>query len=181
MRKMRKGKFKQSNKFIFFSLIVSNLHFNSPETLPLWLIILVRWIQKKKGKNFPSKEFLMGSRVIELLITGRVAEQENQCIYDSLLVSLVPVKSSSQKKNLTLTFCPPNNSPYFCWPAGLPGGSPSPWWEWSRQSYTPGPTAVPPVWHPALTQPPSKEEAFPAGSGMEVLECKIIPPHLRGT
>lgn len=102
MRKMRKGKFKQSNKFIFFSLIVSNLDFNSPETLPLWLIILVRWIQKKKGKNFPSKEFLMGSRVIELLITGCVAEQENQCIYDSLLVSLVPVKSSLQKKNLTL-------------------------------------------------------------------------------
>lgn len=103
MRKMRKGKFKQSNKlFVFFPLIVSNLHFNSPETLPLWLVILVRWIQKKKGKNFPSKEFLMGSRVIELLITGRVAEQENQCIYDSLLVSLVSVKSSLQKKNLTL-------------------------------------------------------------------------------
>ena len=57
--------------------------------LLFWCFILVMWIQTIKGKNSTYKEFLIGSRVIELLIGECMAESENQCIDNSLLVSLV--------------------------------------------------------------------------------------------
>lgn len=53
-----------------------------------WSIILAKWILQKKEKNFPFKEFFMGSRVIDFLV--RVCVVETQCIDHHLFVNLEP-------------------------------------------------------------------------------------------